>query len=172
MNTRSIAACSVLLGLSWACHDGPGRTEPAPSQREPAPDRLAEGEQLPEAEIAFGLPLPKGMRVIRHFKSSAYIAGDVKLPDVLEHLQKYVLARDAEMQGEGAVFPRAHIAGDETQRLLRIEATQAEHGSQIYIEDITPPPPRAELTGLTQAEIWRLAGRNPDGSLIDPNQQY
>jgi hypothetical protein len=165
----------VLLGtglslvVATGCRERAAPVAEAVADEQPAPDRLAPGEKLPEAETAFGLPIPKGMRLVRHFNDSAYFAGELPLASALEHVRKHVTPSDAQMLGKGAVFPRAHIVGDESQRLVRIAVTQAYSGSQIHIQDITPPP---ATTGLSQAEILRQAGRNPDGSLIDQNQLY
>ena len=53
---------------------------------------------------------------------------------------------------------------------LRITLKQTERGSQIHVEQLTPPPPL--VSGLSHEEIWRKAGRNPDGTPIDQNQLY
>jgi hypothetical protein len=133
------------------------------------PDRLTGEERLPEAEIVFGLPIPKGMRLTRHFKESAYVTGDLDLMTLLEHVRSYVDASSVELTGEFATFARAHIKGDAQRRRFRIEISKTQRGSQLYIKDITPPPPTG---GLTEAERWQRAGRNPDGTLLNENQVY
>jgi hypothetical protein len=144
--------------------------EAPPSATAPAtPDRLADGERLPEAEIAFGLPLPAGMRVVRHFNDSAYFSGDLELEVVLEHVRRHVRAGPAQMLSQAVVFPRATALGGDGSRLLRIELSKTPRGTQLHIKDITPPP---ALSGLSEAEIWRKAGRKPDGTPLDPNQLY
>jgi hypothetical protein len=132
-------------------------------------DRLQPDEALPEAEIAFGLPMPRGMRLTRYFDDSAYFSGTLELATVLDQIKSQVLARDVELSEQRAIFPLAYIKGDAAKRLFRIEVTGNRQGSQVYVKNITPvPAPR----GLSQAEIWRRAGRKPDGSLLDPNQVY
>ncbi len=144
--------------------------EAAPPASAPAtPDRLADGERLPEAELAFGLPLPAGMRVVRHFNDSAYFSGELDLDAVLEHVRRHVRTEAAQLLSQAVVFPRATVAEGDAKRLLRIELSKTPRGTQLYIKDITPPP---AVTGLSEAEIWRMAGRKPDGTPLDPNQLY
>jgi hypothetical protein len=167
--SSALLGVSLILCLAFGCRKKVVPDAATVAEEQPAPDRLAPGEKLPEAETAFGLPIPKGMRLVRHFNDSAYFSGELDLARALEHVRRYVSPSDAQMLGKGAVFPRAHIAGDESQRLVRITVTPTQSGSQIHIEDITPPP---ATTGLSQADILRQAGRNPDGSLLDQNQVY
>jgi hypothetical protein len=151
------------------CHERSAPSLAPAASEPPTPDRLAQNERLPEAETAFGVPLPAGMRLTRHFDDAAYFAGDVPLDTLVEHLQKYVRARDVQTRGQGVVFARATVIGDETQRLLRIELRPTARGTRLHMQDVTPPP---ALTGANEAEIWRKAGRNPDGTPIDQNRLY
>jgi hypothetical protein len=170
MGLRSLLfAVSSSLCVASGCHRKAAPDAAEVAEPPAAPDRLAADEKLPEAETAFGLPIPKGMRLVRHFNDAAYFAGELGMDKALEHVRKYVHANEVQMLSKAAVFPRAYIAGDESKRLFRIQVTGFQGGSQIRIQDITPP--RA-TTGLSQAEILRQAGRNPDGSVADPNQVY
>jgi hypothetical protein len=156
----------LLVWASAAC-----QREPAPVETRVTPDRLAPGERLPESETAFGLPMPPGMRLVRHFKDAAYFAGDVKLQPALEHVAKHVAPASPELVTNGAVFARVAVNGGAAGAPpLRITLKQTQRGSQIHIEQLTPPPPVA--SGLSQEEIWRKAGRNKDGTPLDQNQLY
>ena len=158
------------LGLLMACAGAACQREPAPVEATTTPDRLAPGEHLPESETAFGLPLPPGMRLVRHFKDAAYFSGDVSLQQALEHLAKHVTPPNPQLISRGAVFPRVNVIGGGPRALpLRIRLEQTARGSQIHVEELTPPP---VVSGLSQEEIWRKAGRNPDGTPIDPNQLF
>jgi hypothetical protein len=160
---------SLVACLGAACQREPA-PEPAPPPSEaPAPDRLSSAEALPDAEVAFGLPLPTGMRLVRQFNDSAYFVGEVELAALLEHVQKHVVSRTAQMRGRGAVFARTELAADEQKRQFRIELNPAPRGTELHITDITPAP--AEV-GLSEVDSWRRAGRNPDGTPIDQNQVY
>jgi len=154
-----------------ACASAACQREPAPVEVGPTPDRLAAGERLPESETAFGLPLPRGMRLVRHFKDAAYFSGGVKLQQALEHLAKHVTPASAELVTNGAVFSRVNVTGAPAGAPpLRITLKRTQRGSQIHVEQLTPPPP--VVSGLSQEELWRKAGRNPDGTPIDPSQLY
>jgi hypothetical protein len=141
----------------------------APEAPDPAPDRLTGTEQLPEAETAFGLPIPRGMRMTRYFTDAAYFSGSLSMEDASAHVQKFVDANSVEITLQRALFARARIKGDARKRLFRIEISKTSRGSQVHVKDVTPPP---ATQGLTEAQRWERAGRNPDGTLINPNQVY
>jgi hypothetical protein len=163
-------ALALCIGACLAgCQDRSATAPPPVASEVPTPDRLTKNERLPESETAFGVPLPPGMRLTRHFDDAAYFSGDVPLDSLVEHLQKYVRCRDVQARGQGVVFTRATVIGDESQRSLRIEVRPSAHGTQLHLQDITPPP---ALTGANEAEIWRKAGRNPDGTPLDQNRLY
>jgi len=167
MNRRLCAALGVLVGLGAACQ----RSEaPLPlEQAAPAPDRLSGEEGLPEAETAFGLPLPRGLRLTQAFNDSAYFAGRLPPAAVVEHLGKQLVSSHLELMGTRSVFARAQIKGDADKRLFRIEVSEISSGSRLYIQNITPAP---VPPGLSPEEMWKLAGRGPDGKPIDENQLY
>ena len=120
MNRRLCATLGVLVGLG-ACHR---RSEaPLPVEQAPAPDRLSGEERLPEAETAFGLPLPRGLRLTHAFNDSAYFAGKVPPAAVLEHLRSQLVSGNLELMGTRSVYSRARIKGDAEQRLFRIEVS-------------------------------------------------
>lgn len=161
------AGLYLVASLALGCHSKPvASVEEAPAAS--TPDRLTSDEHLPEAETAFGLPIPKGMRLTRHFSDAAYLSGSLDLSSTLDHVRKYVEARDVELTNQHAVFARARIKGN-AERVFRIEVSATPRGSQVHIKDITPP---ALARGLSDAEMWQRAGRKPDGSLLDPNQVY
>jgi hypothetical protein len=169
MNTRYRTALGLCLALCGACRQKPAPAEVHEREEPTTPDRLAESEALPEAETAFGLPLPRGMHVVRQYDDSAYFQGDTDLDSTLVHLRQYLSPGTVQLLSKGAEFPRVRILGGDSQRSYRVSVSKVGRGSQVHIEDITPTP---ALTGLSEAEMWRRAGRNPDGSLIDPNQVY
>jgi hypothetical protein len=166
---RRWAAFGACVGVCLAGCRAKSAPEPPPPEETRTPDRLTGKERLPEAEIAFGLALPPGMHLVRHFNDAAYFSGDLPLENVFEHVKGRVLAREVELLSDGMLFPRAFIVGDDTQRLVRIELDKTPSGTLLHIRDITPPP---ALTGLSESEIWRKAGRHPDGTPVDQNQAY
>jgi hypothetical protein len=171
----------LALGLgSLGCVSLSCRSRPSPApvvlddEGGATPDRLKEGEELPESETAFGLPIPQGMRLSRHFLESAYLTGSLSLEQLADHVQSHVEARNVEVTKNRVLFARvlfarARIKGDRRGRLFRLEISRTASGAQLFMLEITPP---AMTRGLTEAERWREAGRNPDGTLLDENRVY
>lgn len=168
--TRSFAvpAAAAWLALTGACRSERELPAPAPAPL-PTPDRLQHDEKLPESETAFGLPVPEGMRLSRHFRDSAYFTGKVPMDRLIDHVKTFVEAGEVEMMSQRMVFKRARIKGAERSRIVRVEISETPRSSQIYIRDITPEH-AAQVA--TEAERWRRAGRNPDGTPIDQNRIY
>ena len=167
MNERIHFAAALTLCLGCNTERPASPVQTAPVQN--SPDRLEEGEHLPAAETAFGLPMPSGMQLSRHFDDTAYFSGPLPVSDLVAHIQERVSSRDVEMMNQRTVFARAYIDGDESKRLVRIEVAKTPVGSEIYIRDITPP---SSPRGLSEAERWSRAGRKPDGTPLNPNQLY
>lgn len=159
----------LLATFVCACHSKP---PPAPEQAEEsaaAPDRLQARERLPDSETAFGLALPPGMSLTRHFNDSAYFIGKPDVSSVVLALQPQLTARSVEMARGRATFARTQIKQDTAQRWVRIEVSAEGAGTQVYVKDVTPPPaPR----GLSEKEIWAKVGRGPDGKPLNENQMY
>jgi hypothetical protein len=136
---------------------------------EVAPDRLAPRERPSEAATAFGLSLPKGMRLTGQFHNSAYFLGQLDLATVVEHLKPHLDAQRIESNPGHTAFEQAKLVNDSSGRLLRVDISAEGVGTLVFVQDVTPPPaPR----GVSEAEIWRRAGRNPDGTPMNQNQQF
>ena len=159
----------LLAAFAGACHS---KAPPAPEQAAEAPaapDRLQARESLPDSETAFGLVLPPGMSLTRHFNDSAYFIGKPDVSSVVLALQPQLTARSVEMARDHATFARTQIKQDTSQRWVRIEVSSERGGTQVYVKDVTPPPPPR---GLSEKEIWSRVGRGPDGKPLNENQQY
>ena len=172
----TVFACSVRRATVWllvvfasACHSKPKLTTEQQEESAQAPDRLQASERLPESETAFGLTLPLGMRLTRHFNDSAYFIGKTDVSSVVLALQPQLTARSVEMARGHATFPRTQIKQDAAQRWVRIEVSAEGAGTQVYVKDVTPPPPPR---GLSEKEIWSKVGRGPDGKPLNENQMY
>lgn len=139
-------------------------------QPEASPEKLTASANFPASETAFGLPIMAGMRVTQHFAKVAYVVGRVPFDSAVEHVRDNVLASVAEVRLGRIIFPKVYIKDDRDKRLYRIEVSDESQGrARISISDITAPP---SPSGLTAAERWKRAGRNPDGTLIDPNSVF
>ncbi|MEY2934209.1 MAG: hypothetical protein RL033_4958 [Pseudomonadota bacterium] len=136
---------------------------------EVAPDRLAPQERPTEAATAFGLSLPKGMRLTNQSHNSAYFLGQLDLATVVEHLKPHLEAQRVESHPGHTAFEQAKVVNDSSGRLLRVDISAEGLGTLVFVQDVTPPPaPR----GVSESEMWRRAGRNPDGTPKDQNQQF
>lgn len=168
---RALArSCSWLLAvLALACREAPLQVMQPESQQAATPDRLQAGERLAESEVAFGLVVPKGLRITRHFQDAAYLSGPLPFEQALAAVRQQLETAGAELRAQRAVFARAIVVSDPEQRLMRVEVYPLPQGSQVLLRDITPPP---VAIGLSEEERWARAGREPDGSLSDPNQVY
>lgn len=160
----------VLLALvAGACRRGE-QAAPVDDEAASAPDRLGAGERLPESETAFGLALPPGMRLVRHFKDAAYFSGKLDMQSVVEQVAQQVEPRNVELVGGGALLSRVRVKGDDSGRQLQVEVKKTRLGTLLHVQNITSQAPA--VSGLSQEELWRRAGRKPDGTPIDPNQMY
>jgi hypothetical protein len=162
----------AVLGIALGCHRKAIPPVPTEAEEEPeaaSPDRLRGGEHLPAAETAFGLTIPTGLRLARHFNDSVYFTGETSSASVIDQIESHIVSSPMEMMSGRAVFSRAYVKGDATRRILRIEVAATPHGTQLYLKDITPDP---APQGLSQTEMWGRAGRTADGVPIDQNQLY
>jgi hypothetical protein len=130
---------------------------------------LQAGETLPGREQVFGIEVPRGMRVASRFNDVVQLSGHAAPEAVANHFRDHVLAQHVEVGANQTVFPRVFIKGDQSKRLYRIEIAHAQNRTTVNMRDITPPP---VTEGLTEAERWERAGRNPDGTVKDPLKQY
>ncbi|HEU4579270.1 MAG TPA: hypothetical protein VFS67_13490 [Polyangiaceae bacterium] len=159
----------LLAVLAGACHSKQPPAAEEAAESADAPDRLQGQERLPDSETAFGLVLPPGMSLARHFSDSAYFVGKSDVSSVVLALQPQLTARSVEMARDRATFARTQIKQDSSQRWVRIEVSAERGGTQVYVRDVTPPPaPR----GLSEKEIWSKVGRGPDGKPLNENQLY
>jgi hypothetical protein len=109
------------------------------------------------------------MRLTRQFQDSAYFLGRLDLATVVEHLKPHLDAKRVESNPGHTVFEQASLKNGHSERRLRVDVSAEGPGTQVYVQDVTPPPaPR----GVSEAEMWRRAGRNPDGTPMDQNQLF
>lgn len=170
--SRTAATITIALGLvTWACNEeeAPLAPPPAPIAAPPqatTPDRLPPGELMEGTEEAFGLPLPKKMRIDAAFRDSVHAIGSVDPGVLSNYVRQRVLVSHVEMADKRFVFPAVRIRGGDKDKIYRIEVQDRGHQSKLVVRDITPAP---KVEGLTEAERWERAGMTPNGRLIDPN---
>lgn len=156
----------TLLVFAAACRK-PAEEAPAPPAPTVAPDRLAPEEPLIGTPQVWGLRVPDGLRVSSEFARTVHLSGSRSLAAVTEALRQQLLTSEFEVTPTRTVIARAYVKGATQRRLLRIEAVSEGVLTRVVITDITPPP---VPSGLSEAERWERAGRNPDGTVKDPSQ--
>jgi hypothetical protein len=129
----------------------------APDQARP--DELAEGP-----DKAFGLPIPRRMKVTAQFPDAVFARGPLELTSVTRYVRERVVAEKVETWAVKTVFNEASVK-DAPQRLLQIEVLSDGSQIELVVRDRTRPPAEE---GLSQEERWRAHGLRPDGTLIDP----
>ncbi|EYF01715.1 hypothetical protein [Chondromyces apiculatus] len=143
---------------------------PAPIASAPAPqraDQVAPGELAEGTEKAFGIPIPRRMRVRMRFADEVVATGDVSAEQVANYIRQRVQAAKVETGPAKTVFTGVTAAG-EPPRQLRIEVlSRRHHGTDLTIQDVTKVPPEP---GLTDEERWRAKGFKPDGTPLDPTR--
>jgi hypothetical protein len=131
-------------------------------------DRLAPGELEQGADRAFGLVLPKGLKVIRRFTDSVHAVGRVRPEDVANYVRHRVKVHRVELGAARTIFPDVKITEGDPHRVYRIEVISAGPGStKLEFYDVTPAP---KIEGLSEAERWRRAGFKPDGTPLHPEK--
>jgi hypothetical protein len=111
------------------------------------------------------------MKVIARFPGVAHAVGALTPEDVANYVRDRVVVSRVELGAVETVFPGVRVKGGDPQKVLRIEVIPLGDRTKIVITDTSPPavaPPADDH--LTDAERWRRAGYNPDGTLIDPNK--
>lgn len=170
---KTVALCALALAGACKQHDEVSVVTPiAPKASATVPiDHLASGELLEGTEKAFGLPLPRGMKVEAAFGDVVYATG--QLPS--ESVAKYVRVRVRE--GKMIEGDYAHY-GTTTFEHVRIP-TSPDKEFAITIR------PAAEGVGVTKVEVrdatptqapvlpdeaarWKNAGLTPNGRILDP----
>ncbi len=167
------AAAAATVVLALGCRSGDATvvtgTAVAPaSASAPLPlDRLAPGELAPGNQKAFGLVLPRKMRLDRQFPGVAHVVGDVVPEDLANYVRQRVIVSHIEVGAGRTVFPRAQMKGDASGKFYQIDVA-AEHGkTRLVIRDLSAPP---MPEGLSEAERWRRAGFTADGKPLDPGK--
>lgn len=118
-------------------------------------------------EDAFGLAIPKKMKIQAAFPENVHAVGSVDAGELSNYVRKRVLVAHVEVADKRFIFPKVKIRGGDENKLYRIEVLDQGHETKLIVRDITPAP---KVEGLTEPERWERAGMKPSGGLIDPNE--
>ncbi|MCK6591455.1 MAG: hypothetical protein L6Q76_28205 [Polyangiaceae bacterium] len=159
---------AALCALSPACKD---RSEPEPP---PAPveaprppvDKLEPGELAEGSEKAFGLPIPRAMRIEARFPDAVFATGTIAPELLLGSVQKRVVSEGVEAGPAKTVLPRATLKNAPTS-IVHIEIVSRAGSTSLVVRDVTRPPAK---DGLSEEQRWKELGLTPQGEPLDPTQ--
>ncbi len=157
---------STALFLAPGCSREPELPETQPAAPAPAPDRLAPEEHDPRSESAFGLPLPRALRVERDYGDTVFVVGELPFEETVRFVKERLVATHSELRAGRVVFPDAQLVGDLQKRNFDVEVWRDGAGTHLRLADKTRP---AMVPGLTEAERWQRAGYGPNGKPLDPD---
>jgi hypothetical protein len=165
----SVAALA-LAGAAVGCKASPVY-EPTPADSTvpvKAPvlpgDHLATGELLEGTEHAYGLTLPRGVKVDETFGDVAYASGPVALHPLVDYFRARLHDGDLR-EGEGSATFTHVTAPGKPEPLLTIHVATSRDVVRIEIRDETPPV----LAPLPDdPSRYKRAGLTPSGRILDP----
>lgn len=131
-------------------------------------DVVEAGELAPGTESAFGLELPREMRVQAKLEDAWHAKGNLHFDDVANFVRRRVLARKEETGPTKTVFVDAAILGDPQERRVQVEVSKRDAKVFMVIRDRTPKP---AAKGLSEAERWRRAGIGKNGKVLRDHAQ-
>lgn len=175
MKRLAFLALVGAIGLAACHHDEEltvvGAASAQPSASTVPVDHLAKGELLEGSAKAFGLVLPRGVRVDAAFADVIYASGPVDDEAAVKYLHARVregkLVRP-DFAGDGyTVLDHVRVpATPDKQYVIRIGPEKGKVAStEIEIRDVTP----TKAPNLPDdAARWRSAGLSPNGTIADP----
>jgi hypothetical protein len=155
----------VAVALAAAgCRRGRQASDEGSAAAPQAPvDRVAPGELAEGSDKAFGLPIPRVMRVRARFSNAIYAQGPVAPDHLANYVRKRVEAKHAFTGPGKTVFTGATPKG-EPGKVLRVEVVSRAGEVELLVRDETPPP---DTGNPTPAERMRAVGLRPDGTPLD-----
>lgn len=125
-------------------------------------DSVPEGTLAEGSIEAFGLKLPRPMRLVASLPDAVHAKADLSLERVSNYVRERVEAERVETAPRKTVFLGAKLPG--TPRVLRVEViAAAANRVELVVRDETPRP---MAPGLSEEERWRRAGQTPDGRVL------
>jgi hypothetical protein len=153
-----------------ACQQKESAPEPLPVGSAASPpaasvpvDRLAPGELAPGKSQVFGFEVPKEMAIKSQGIARVVLEGEVEANSVVTYVRDRVAVSHVELGAGRTIFPQARIKQGLPDRVYQLEVVPIRRRTQLVIEDVTPAP---APSGVSQEELWRRAGRGPDGKPI------
>jgi hypothetical protein len=130
-------------------------------------DRLAPGELEEGSELAFGLPLPRLLRVERRFDDAIHASGEVTPEALSNYVRERVVVAGVEIGAAKTLFQNARIKAPDG-KLVTVEVVRGSGTTTSLVVRHQRPPARAP--GASAADLWKQSGISPDGKNVDPAQ--
>jgi hypothetical protein len=122
-------------------------------------DTTVEGE-LPEGQVeAFGLILPRRMRIVAQMNDAVFVEGQLRLEHVSNFIRRRVDSDQIETGPSKTVFAEARVKAA-PKNVVEVEVSIVARGVRVIVRNKTR---KAAEEGLTEAERWKRAGLTPDG---------
>jgi hypothetical protein len=169
--SRCGRAAAIVVAACVGCHRSPAADDTAASS-EPstalapalAPaDHLAPGELIEGVDDAFGLILPRKLRVDGAFAKVVYASGPVAPRSLVPYFRARLQGGDLREGDTAASFEHVRVPA-KPERDLAIHVTGTEQTARVEIRDVTLP----EIPVLPDERArWKRVGVTPEGRLLD-----
>lgn len=152
---------------AWQTVDAPSPA--APSASAAPPDHLGKGELVEGREDAYGIKLPRDLRVLSAFPNEIVAAGAPGVDAVASYLKGRVREGTMRKDNGDVVFEHVHSPAKMDRDLLIRVQRGKQGGSELRVRDVTPVPPPP---GLTDNESrLRAVGLDKNGKQLHPERQ-
>jgi hypothetical protein len=170
-----LASTAALLALAAGCRrpapgdvsEGPtgatAASTPAASVATPA-DHLAPGELLEGSEQAFGIVLPRDLRVKGRFVDVVYTTGRPSVHALTQYFRARLQDGSLREGAQAATFEHVRVSGKPGLELF-VHVAAARDGTNVEIRNATPPP-ASPLPD--EPARWKEVGLTPHGRIADP----
>lgn len=168
MRTRRVLALAIALGVGGcAKKEDPVVSRPvvdAGARVKPV-DHLAPGELVEGTDKAFGLVLPKVMKVERSFDDVVFAIGLAPVDSLSKYVESHVREGTIKDTPDGRVFDKVKVPGETKLLRVVISPPPLGGGTRLQVRDVTPPPPNDTLPD--EEARWRAVGMKPNGEPLD-----
>ena len=126
------------------------------------PVDTTEPGELPEGTlVAFGLKLPRRMKMVAQMDDAVFVVGQMRLEHVANYIRRRVDTDEVDTGPSKTRFVNAKVRGGD--KTVDVEVALVPRGVQVVVRDRTPKP--VEDEGLSEKERWDRVGLTPDGKL-------
>jgi hypothetical protein len=166
MATRTVLRLIAVAALASAC----GRETPAPAPAAGASslplDRVAPDEVSEGQDKAWGLTLPRQMKVESRFADRVVATGDVPVDAAANYFRARVKDGKSVVGASQTIFEHVKPKADPSHDLyIRVDSAKNGKACRVTIYDTTPTP---SSLAPDQATQMKNVGLTPQGKLADP----